>query len=220
MRARRVAGSRVPWSSPRSNGSGRRGRYAITTASAAIVWRAQQAKSYTLSGNHAGSRTTSAGTAGTHSHGQAPNSASHRWVNTRAFSRPPARRTNAAAAAMCAASGPSPARRSATYASTVVDTSPGPPRKFAHEPSSRWLARIHRADRSVVSASRIPRNSRSNRSSASIVTLVSSSPFHHPSRCCSDSRCSRARSIAVVASTLPTGAASAIVTPVPISSPT
>src|SRR3954469_22455120 len=38
----------------------------------------------------------------------------------------------------------------------------------------------------------MPRNSRSNRSSASIVTLVSSSPFHQPSASCSDSRCETA----------------------------
>src|SRR3954466_10432988 len=38
----------------------------------------------------------------------------------------------------------------------------------------------------------MPRNSRSSRSSASIVTLVSSSPFHQPSASCSDSRCETA----------------------------
>ncbi len=43
-----------------------------------------------------------------------------------------------------------------------------------------------RAARPSSSGSRIPRNSRSSMSSASIVTLVSSSPFHQPSDCCSD----------------------------------
>src|SRR5947209_6589019 len=40
----------------------------------------------------------------------------------------------------------------------------------------------------------MPRNSRSSKSSASIVTLVSSSPFHQPAPSCSDSRCATAAS--------------------------
>ena len=46
---------------------------------------------------------------------------------------------------MWAASGRSPASRSATYASTVVDRSPSPPRKFAQVPSARCTDLIHRA---------------------------------------------------------------------------
>src|SRR3954451_22601022 len=40
----------------------------------------------------------------------------------------------------------------------------------------------------------MPRNSRSSRSSASIVTFVSSSPFHQPASSCSDSRYATAAS--------------------------
>src|SRR5690349_12523597 len=64
----------------------------------------------------------------------------------------------------------------------------------------------------------MPRNSRNNKSSASIVTLVSSSPFHQPASSCSDNRyataasrvargstctCSSTRSGATVTSALP-----------------
>src|SRR6185437_147673 len=42
----------------------------------------------------------------------------------------------------------------------------------------------------------MPRNSRSSRSSASMVTLVASSPFHQPAGSCKPSRCPRARSLA------------------------
>ena len=55
------------------------------------------------------------------------------------------RSTNCGAFAMCGASGGSPASRSATYASTVVDRSPGPPWKVAQVPSSRCCERIQRA---------------------------------------------------------------------------
>ena len=46
-------------------------------------------------------------------------------VKTRVRSTPPRSRTSSAALRMCAASGESPASRSATYASTVVDRSRG-----------------------------------------------------------------------------------------------
>ncbi len=94
----------------------------------------------------------------------------------------------------------SPARRSAKYASTVVERSPGPPWKFVHVPSARCWERIHAAERSVPGAVRIPRNSRSRMSSASIVTFVCSSPRHQPVSSCKESRCSQARSSAIRAS--------------------
>ena len=50
------------------------------------------------------------------------------------------------------------------------------------------------ADAAVCSSVRMPRNWRSSRSSASMVTLVSSSPFHQPSGSCRESRWSTARS--------------------------
>ena len=60
-----------------------------------------------------GKSTTSGGNAGRAAHGQRPNNASQMWVNTRALSRPPESRMNAAARAMCSASAASPARRRA-----------------------------------------------------------------------------------------------------------
>ena len=92
---------------------------------------------------------------------------------------------------MCAASAGSPASRSATYASTVVERSAGPPKNVAHVPSSRCFERIQRRRSRVGSSVEDARGSwRRKRSSASIVTLVSSSPFHQPSACWSASRCS------------------------------
>ena len=58
-------------------------------------------------------------------------------------------------------------------------------RLAGHEPQAPHLARAAAA---VSSAVRTPRNSRSRRSSASMVTLVSSSPCHQPCSCCSPSR--------------------------------
>src|SRR5581483_4709230 len=75
----------------------------------------------------------------------------------------------------------------------VVERSPGPPSKLAQLPSARCCERIHAAAPRARSSSRIPRNSRSRRSSASIETLVCSSPRQWPSGCCSASRWSRAR---------------------------
>ncbi len=72
--------------------------------------------------------------------------------------------------------------------------------KFAHVPSVRCCERIQAAERSVSSARRMPRNSRSSMSSASIVTFVCSSPRHHPSWSCSESRRSRASSNVTCAS--------------------
>src|SRR6266566_7572151 len=46
----------------------------------------------------------------------------------------------------------------------------------------------------------MPRNWRNSRSSASIVTLVRSSPFHHPARSWRPTRCARARVTATLAS--------------------
>ena len=53
--------------------------------------------------------------------------------------------------AMCGASAGSPASRSATHASTVVDRSPGPPSKVAQVPSARCWERIQRARPAVSS---------------------------------------------------------------------
>ena len=192
--------ARAACSSSRSKGSGRHGRCALTTDSATIVWRAQQANSYTLNGNHEGSSTISAGSEGTRSHDHSPNSASHRWVKTRAAAIPPCSRMNSAAIFMCSSEGSSPASRSAQYASIVVDRSPGPSKKFAHVPSARCWDLIQAALRSVSGAPRMPRNSRRSRSSASIVTLVCSSPRHQPASFWSESRCSRAASSASRAS--------------------
>src|SRR3954447_22641097 len=102
---------------------------------------------------------------------------------------------------MCSASGGSPTRRNATYASTVVERLGGAPKKLPHVPSSRCCERIRAALRALGPAWRTPRNSRSSRSSASIVTFVSSSPFHQPSACCSERRWSRARPSASAALT-------------------
>ena len=65
-------------------------------------------------GNHSGRKITSGGSAGMSSHDHSPNSASHMRVNTRVRSNPPDSRTNWAARRMWAASGGSPASRSAT----------------------------------------------------------------------------------------------------------
>ena len=147
-----------------------------------------------FSGMRGGSRISSGGSAGISSQDHSPLNASHMCVKTRARSRPPASRTKTAAFSMCAASGGSPARRSAVYASTVVDRSAGPPVNVAHVPSSRCWARIQRAVASVIDSVRMPRNWRSSRSSASMVTLACSSPFHHPSSCCIRNSASTPRS--------------------------
>ena len=76
----------------------------------------------------------------------------------------------------------------------VVDRSPGPPWKLAQVPSARCLDRIQRAAAAVSASVLTPRNWRSSRSSASMVTLVSSSPCHQPGSCCRLARCSQARS--------------------------
>ncbi len=95
--------------------------------SGTTVCRAQQAKLYTLSGNHFGRKITSGGSWGSASQDHRPNRASQIRVNTRLRSTPPCAWTHTAARAMCDASTGSPASRSATHASTVVDRSPGPP---------------------------------------------------------------------------------------------
>ena len=69
---------------------------------------------------------TSGGIAGRSRHDQSPNSAIQMRVNTRDRSNPPASRANSDALTMCPASGGSPASRSATYASMVVERSGGP----------------------------------------------------------------------------------------------
>src|SRR5690606_22158764 len=136
----------------------------------------------------------SGGSTGSASHGHRPNIASQNRVNTRVAGTPPAPRTYAAARAMCPASGGSPASRSAVYASTVVDGSGGPPWKVDQVPSGACRDLIQRAVSRVSSSVRMPRNSRRSRSSASIVTLVCSSPFHQPSGDWRPSRWSRAAS--------------------------
>ena len=80
-----------------------------------------------LRGNQGGRKISSGGSAGTSSHSQRPKSASQIWVKTRAFSMPPAARTDSRAAAMWAASGSSPASLSTAYASTVVERLAGAP---------------------------------------------------------------------------------------------
>src|SRR5918995_2909299 len=146
-----------------------------------------------LSGIRGGSSITSGGSAGRSSHDHWPTTASQIRVKTRVASIPPCWRMKRRAPARWGASAGAPASRSATYASTVVDRSPGPPWKFAHVPSSRWRRRIQPAAASAVGRSRMPRTWRSNRSSASIVTLVSSSPFHQPAGAWRPNRWSRAR---------------------------
>ena len=97
----------------------RTGLHADTTVKGTIVWRAHEAKSYTFSGNHFGRNIISGGSAGSRSQGQRPNSANQTRVNTRVRSKPPMSRIHSRARRMCTASGGSPARRSAAYASTV-----------------------------------------------------------------------------------------------------
>ena len=69
----------------------------------------------------------SGGSSGQSSQDHKPKSDSHIRVNTRLDSTPPLARTNSAAARRCGSSSSSPASRSATHASTVVDRSAGPP---------------------------------------------------------------------------------------------
>ncbi len=70
---------------------------------------------------------SSGGSSGRSSHFHQPNRASQIRVKTRAEAMPPRSRIHADALAMCGSSGASPASRSATYASMVVESSPGPP---------------------------------------------------------------------------------------------
>ena len=70
---------------------------------------------------------TSGGITGSVFQSHRPDSASHILVKTRVEVSPPWPVIHSAAAFMCSASTVSPASRSATYASTVVDRSPGPP---------------------------------------------------------------------------------------------
>jgi hypothetical protein len=70
---------------------------------------------------------TSGGITGSSSHDHRPLSASHILVNTLVAVSPPLAVIHPAAVVMCGASAGSPASLSATYASTVVDRSPGPP---------------------------------------------------------------------------------------------
>ena len=99
----------------------------------------------------------SAGSTGRSSQSQAPSMASQIRVKTRLAATPPSARIHAAAACMWSAAAGSPARRRATYASMVVDRSPGPPKKVAQVPSGLWLDRIHRAAGAVDEGSRTPR---------------------------------------------------------------
>ncbi len=80
-----------------------------------------------LSGIHFGKSSGCRRELGTSSHFHQPNRASQIRVKTRAEAMPPRSRIQAAALAMCGSSGASPASRRATYASMVVDSSPGPP---------------------------------------------------------------------------------------------
>ena len=80
-----------------------------------------------FSGAQDGSRISSGGITGTWSQDQRPNSESQILVNTRLASMPPPLSTKSAARRICSAVGWSPASRSATQASAVVDRSGGPP---------------------------------------------------------------------------------------------
>ncbi len=80
-----------------------------------------------FSGAHGGRKISSGGSSGSRSQGHQPKRASQIRVKTRASAMPPWERTQWAARVMCGASGLSPASRSATYASTVVERSGGPP---------------------------------------------------------------------------------------------
>ena len=70
---------------------------------------------------------TSGGITGRSSHDHRPDSASQILVKTRVAVSPPRPVIQPAAASCARRPGWSPASRSATYASTVVDRSPGPP---------------------------------------------------------------------------------------------
>lgn len=70
---------------------------------------------------------SSGGSSGRSSHFHQPKRASQIRVKTRAAAIPPRSRIHADAFAMCGSSGASPASRRATYASMVVEISPGPP---------------------------------------------------------------------------------------------
>ncbi len=94
---------------------------------------------------------------GTASHDQSAISESHIRVKTRLVSTPPASRMKVAARRMWSAWAGSPASRSATYASTDVERSAGPPWKVAHDPSGRWCPRIHVAVLRIASAASRPR---------------------------------------------------------------
>src|SRR5262245_10468945 len=147
----------------------------------------------------------SGGITGSSSQDHRPDKASQILVKTRVAVTPPWLVIQSAARFMCAASGSSPASLSATYASTVVDRSPGRPEKLAQVPSSRCCERIQTAVSSASVLVRMPRKCRSRTSSASIVTLVSSSPIHQPRGSCRPSRWSRAR-VSVAAATWPRSA--------------
>src|SRR5262245_7710989 len=147
-----------------------------------------------LSGTDGGTSMSSGGMTGTSSHDHRPKSENQILVKTRVRSRPPASRMYSRARVMCSALGGSPASLSAAYDSTVVERSAGAPQKLPQVPSSRCFERIHFADISVCSSVRMPRNCRRRRSSASMVTFVSSSPFHQPSGDWSERRWSTARS--------------------------
>ncbi len=149
-----------------------------------------------LSGTHLGKNISSGGSSGRSSHFHQPKRASQIRVNTRLAAIPPCSLTHPAARAMCGSSGRSPARRRATYASMVAERSPGPPWKVAQVPSPSCSPRMKRPAARTVAGSWIPRNCRSRRSSASMVTLVARSPFHQPCSSCLPRRCSTERSAA------------------------
>ncbi len=129
-----------------------------------------------------GRRSVPAAGSGRSSQDHKPNSDNQIRVNTRLFLDAASAAHELGRAAMCGASGESPANRNATHASTVVDRSPGPPWKYRPGAVARCCERIQRARARSPRVSRMPRNSRISRSSASIVTLVPSPPFHQPSR--------------------------------------
>ena len=165
--------------------AGARGRWAATTVSGddRLAGPAGEVVDVERAPATAGS-ITSGGIAGRSSHDHRPNSASQMRVNTRVASTPPcAGRTPPRPPCGAASSGRRPAaarrrpRRSSTGRRARRGTSPRCRRPAAGSGSTRRSAGPGRA-------SSTPRNSRSSRSSASIVTLVSSSPFHQPSPSC------------------------------------
>ena len=117
------------------------------------------------------------------SQGHRPNSASQIRVKTRVRSTPPQLRMNSSRALACARRPPGHRRGGARRRPRRWSTARAARRRSSPRCRPRAGATGSSAPTTAVcSAVRMPRNSRSRRSSASMVTFVSSSPFHQPSR--------------------------------------